>query len=284
MVHRNTEALRPDSGIRRAVGRKDATAVAITALIVTVGVLACGGTPKASDSGTGMAGATATNGAVNAPAVVPGTSAPAGSSMTGSPSGASSGSATGAAHVALSAAGADGEDLYDAIKANSWGKARTLLDSLTNATRSLATGGTATAEQQQLTAVVDTLRRTIPARQHDVSLQAANRVTYLAARMEAAYHPTTPVEVLLLDYYGRELEIWSGVRNNARLTQTRDSLQATWNKLRPAVQSRGRGDQASRTDSLVKKIAAATTPAEYGRLAKPFLDEVDELEKVFTKQ
>ncbi len=233
--------------------------------------VACGGSGAsgaADGSASAPAGRTAGSSSANA-AVTP--QKPTGATTVG--------------ETAIAAVGTHGEDLYDAVKANDWTRARSIMDSLATSSQ-LLTGGTAAAsgEQQQLSAVLDTLRRVVPARQHDVALEAANRVTYLAARMEGQYHPATPVEVLLLDYYGRELEVWSAARNSAKLTHTRTDLQATWNALRPAIQTRGRGDQAMRTDSLVKKIAAASSPAEYSRLAKPFLDEVDELEKVFTKQ
>lgn len=247
--------------------------VLLTSLAITAGAVACGGGSNGANNTAGntAAGGAASNGsaAVASPAPTTASTAPTAS----------------AGEMAVTATGTHGEDLYDAVKANDWTKASSIMDSLT-ASSQLLTGGSAAAstEQQQLSAVLDTLHRTIPAHQHAAALEAANRVTYLAAKMTTQYHPSTPAEVLLLDYYGRELEVWSAANNTAKLAQTRTDLQTTWNALRPTVQSRGRGDQAARTDSLVTRIAAAKSPAEYGRLAKPFLDEVDELEKVFTKQ
>lgn len=101
---------------------------------------------------------------------------------------------------------------------------------------------------------------------------------------EALYdHPAEPSAVPLLDYYGRELEIWSARGNKAKLSSTVGELKRTWEGLRPKAVANGGGAVAAKTDSLVTLIVAAKTPAEHARLAKPFLDVVDELEKVFVK-
>ncbi len=195
-------------------------------------------------------------------------------------------STAGSVPPAVAAVGSYGESLYDAVKAGSWAQASSITDSLNTAVHALPSGGQGSGaeQQQQLAAELDTLHRAIPAKQQSVALKAANRVTYLEARMTAQYRPATPAEVLLLDYYGRELEIWSGEKNASKLSQTSADLQQTWNTLRPAIQAHGRAGQATHTDDLVKRIASAKSPTQYAQLAKPFLDEVDELEKVFTKQ
>ena len=71
----------------------------------------------------------------------------------------------------------------------------------------------------------------------------------------------------MLDYYGREFEIWSASGNAAQLKTTAKEFRQTWNTLRPAVQARNSSE--------------AKAPAEYGRLATPVLNAVDNLEKVF---
>ncbi len=244
----------------------------VAALAVSVAIVGCG------------QGSRGTGAAVADSAAMPGTS----SSVSSNAPRAANGIATRGPDTvppAVAAIGTHGEDLYDAVKAADWTKARAITDSLGAAVSALPGNvNPAGSESQQLTAELDTLRRAVPAKQQAVALKAANRVTYLEARMTAQYGPATPAEVLLLDYYGRELEIWSAERNAAKLAQTSTDLQQTWNTLRPAIQAHGRADQATHTDSIVKNIASAKSPAEYARLAKPFLDEVDELEKVFTKQ
>lgn len=184
----------------------------------------------------------------------------------------------------IAAVGTHGEDLYDQAKAGQWDKARAILDSLDVAEKTLPAGeARIQSERAQLTGVVDTLRRAVNGKNRPMALEASNRVTYLAAKMTEPYHPVEPAAVPLLDYYGRELEVWSARGNKAKLSSTVGELKRTWDGLRPKVESNGGGAVAKKTDSLVTLIVAAKTPAEHAKLATPFLDVVDELEKVFVK-
>jgi hypothetical protein len=185
----------------------------------------------------------------------------------------------------VAALAAYGEDLYDRIKSDDWAKAATTLDSLDAAAKTLPPKEPQIQkERATLTAVIDTLRRAVESKNKPVALETSNRVTYLAARMTDPYHPAEPSAVPLLDYYGRELEIWSARGNRAKLRSTVAEIKTTWAGLRPKVEANQGAAVAKKTDSLVTLIAAAKSPAEQGKLAKPFLDVVDELEKVFVRQ
>jgi hypothetical protein len=184
----------------------------------------------------------------------------------------------------VAAVATHGETLYDQVKAGDWTKAGAVLDSLDAAVKTLPPAEPGIREERaKLATLTDTLRRTVGAKNKTAALEASNRVTYLAAKMTEPYHPMEPPAVPLLDYYGRELEIWSAQGNRAKLKSTVANIRETWEGLRPQVESHGGGPVAKKTDSLVTLIVAAKTPAEQGKLAKPFLDVVDELEKVFVK-
>ena len=103
-------------------------------------------------------------------------------------------------------------------------------------------------------------------------MQQANQVTLIAARMTQEFKPKVPVEVTLLDYYGREFEILAASGNTAQLTKTAAEFQQTWNTLRPATQARN-SSEAKTFDTIAAKIQAAKSPAEYGRLATPWLTD-----------
>jgi hypothetical protein len=174
--------------------------------------------------------------------------------------------------------GTYGEDLYDEAKAGNWAKAKTLMDSLDASARAL------NAQQRTaLSGTVATLRGAIVAQRRDAALDAANRVTYLAAQISEPYKPATPVAVVMLDYYGRELEIWSGRGSMAKLLSTSSDLRGTWNAVKPTVVRAGGAAAAAKTDGLVAKLFVAKSPGDYAKLATPFLDVVDELEKPFEK-
>jgi hypothetical protein len=194
---------------------------------------------------------------------------------------------SGAASTALPRAVADvgtyGEDLYDQAKSGHWDKARSAMDSLEAAARSLPGNARISSERRELTGLLDTLRTAVAGKQGAAALEESNRVTYLGAKMSIPYRPATPVDIVLLDYYGRELEIWTARKDQAKLRATAEEIRRTWDAVKPEVVSHGGIAAAAKTDALVAKIEAAKSPTEYGKLATPFLDVVDELEKPFTK-
>jgi hypothetical protein len=196
---------------------------------------------------------------------------------------ADSGAASSAPPRAVADVGEYGEQVYDQATASNWAKAKSLMDSLDAAAKALPDESRTAAERTQLTGVLDTLRSAVAAKQRGATTEAANRVTYLAAKISAPYNPPTPVDVVLLDYYGRELEVQAARKDMAGLKATAVDIRRTWDAVKPQVVSHGGAAAAAKTDSLVAKIEAAKSPAEYSRLAKPFLDVVDELEKPFQK-
>lgn len=248
----------------------------VTALVAVSmgGLVGCG---QSSGGGT-AAGTGGTASASAGSAMVART--PSNSTATGD----TAASVSGGVPAVVTAIGNHGEDLYDAVSAGAWGRARAIADSLRTAVNQLPSTTAAPAgDRQGLVAELDSIQRALAARQKGAGLKGANRVTYLAAQMTAPYHPMPPAAIALLDYYGRELEIWAAENNMAKLNQTSADLQTTWNGVRADVVSHGGAAQARHTDSLVTRVAAAKSAGAYARTAKPVLDEVDELEKVFTK-
>jgi multidrug efflux pump subunit AcrA (membrane-fusion protein) len=180
--------------------------------------------------------------------------------------------------------GTYGEDLYDQVKLGDWAKAKAYLDSLHAAAPNLPSGEQVRAQRNDLDSAIARLDKAVAARDRSTALEVANRATYLSAQMTTPYHGVAPTEVLLLDYYGRELEIWAARRNLPKLKETAAALESTWSALKPTVERRGGALAARNTDVLVARIKSAKSPADYARVATPFLDQVDELEKVFTTQ
>lgn len=180
--------------------------------------------------------------------------------------------------TAVADVGTHGEDLYDQAKASNWPRATAILDSLNRSASALTS-----SERTQLEGVLDTLGRAVAARQREAALEAANRVTFIGAKLTEAYRPKMPADIVRLDYYGRELEIWAARKDLARLSTVSADLRRTWDTVKPTEVSHGGTAAAARMDALVARLAAARTPADYGKLATPILDLVDELEKPFEK-
>jgi hypothetical protein len=181
--------------------------------------------------------------------------------------------------TALTNVGNYGEALYDTAKAGDWTKASANLKLLQQVGGKLP-AEIAQKDVTQLKLTTANLNRSITAKNKPTTLQQANQVTLIAARMTQEFKPKVPVEITLLDYYGREFEILAASNNTPQLTKTAAAFQQTWNTLRPATQARN-SSEAKTFDAIAAKIQAAKSPAEYGRLATPVLDAVDKLEKVF---
>lgn len=185
--------------------------------------------------------------------------------------------------ASVDAVGHYGEDAYDLVKANDWARARASVDSLQTAIAGLtAAPGADAPAPADVHASVQALARAVTARDRTAGLRQANHITELGARLVAGYHPRVPTEVTLLDYYGRELEIWSAAKDDANLRSTTVAIRRAWTTLRPQVEARGGTTEASGFDALVRRLEGATTPAAYAAVATPILDAVDGLELVFT--
>lgn len=182
--------------------------------------------------------------------------------------------------VSLSDAGEYGENTYDMAKAKNWTKAAEKLHELKQSQSQMANDGIKSAE---LDAAIAALDMDVAAKDETATLRDANQVTFIVADLTAKYNPPIPVEVTKLDYYGRELEIWSMAKDDAKLKSTAQNLRQTWNGVKPKVEAKGGAKQAQNFEMLVAKLDAAQNTNDYAKVAAPILDEVDNLEKVFEK-
>jgi hypothetical protein len=178
--------------------------------------------------------------------------------------------------------GHNAENAYDQIKAADWGAARASVDSIRAGM--LETQPQDTANRgADLRRSLDRLDSAVVHRSRRQALSAANYLTKLGALLALGHDAAMPPEVTLLDYYGRELEIWAEARDSVKLSETAVALRGTWDELRPRVVERGGTDEAEQFDSVVASVIAARTPAQYGKTASPVLDQVDMLEVVFNR-
>lgn len=238
--------------------------MAVMAIILVMGASAC------TSSSTNKA-----NMANSAP-----TATPANVTASASPMA----SISGAVPTSLANAGEYGENIYDYVKANDWAKAGTKLASLKDAAKQIRTAVTnASAGEDKLDANIAALDKAVAAKDRQAAMREANQVTLDVADMTAPFKLPVPIEVTRLDYQGRELDVWAAAKDAGKLKSTADEMQQTWNALRPQIESHNGAAEAKKFGDLVARVEAAKTPDEYARLAKPVLDEVDNLEKVFKK-
>lgn len=176
------------------------------------------------------------------------------------------------------------EDIYDTIYAKDWTKATSEYRWFQGGLHRLDT--TVQGQQTAKNAIhmqVRALGTAIQQKKRHEGLLAANQTSLLATQMTAPYHPVVPIAIARLDYDGRELQIWAAANNIKKLRATAADIRKIWGQVRPQVLQHGGSTQAKRFDQLVARLGQAKNAADYARLATTILDEVDNLEGVFTK-
>jgi hypothetical protein len=177
-----------------------------------------------------------------------------------------------------------GENVYDLSKAGDWAKVTEKLSGLKDAAKRLAGDlKDGKAEKKQLDEIIASLAKTTQAKDKLATMRDANQVTRIAADLSEPFNPQVPAAVTRLDFFGRELEIGTAAKDKDQLKAAVMGLRKNWDKVRPAVKTNGGEAEAKRFDALLTKLEAVTTVDDYGKLAAPILDEVDNLEKVFKK-
>ncbi len=175
-------------------------------------------------------------------------------------------------------AGEFGENIYDAAKIGDWKLANTKLNDLKIVAEKINAEKIGSANFE---ATLGKLEKVVANKDKNTSLIEANQMTLEVANLTAKYNPTVPVEVVKLDFYGRELEIWSAAQDESKLRETAQMIRQNWDAVKAKIEAKGGKKEAAAFENLVVKIEAAKTPADYAKLATPILDEVDNLEKVF---
>ena len=177
----------------------------------------------------------------------------------------------------------DSEDLYDQAFASNWSQAKTALTKISRDTATLRKTQPSLGQRSaQLAALAVAVQGQIAAHNRAAALREINAMTRLTIEMGAAYAAPIPVAVSLLDYYGRELQVWAVAGDKARLQSTLNALQMTWQRVRPQVVARKGGARAAQSfDAMVSRARAAKSSSNTLEVAAPLLEEVDRLENVF---
>ncbi len=183
---------------------------------------------------------------------------------------------------AIVALGHHSENAFDMVKTGDWKGAQAAVDTLEAAIDSLPSS----ADRDVIAdvrATLDSLSRAVGAKDRATGIVTANRLTHHGATLSLPYSPQIPAAVTLLDYYGRELEIWAARGDMARLERVRSAMQEIWGDLGPQVERRGGAAAAVDFGRLMERLERARSPADFASLATPILDDVDKLEAVFTR-
>ena len=178
------------------------------------------------------------------------------------------------------------EDIFELAKADRWKRAAKKLNALEKIKQSLTdnTHNLGVDNASALAKSTSDLERAIGSKSRQEAMIAANKITAIAALIAKPFNQRVLTNMMLLDYYGRELEIWSETKNINRLSVIVSKMHLIWRNLMPLVIAEGASRDIKKFGEIMKRLEAAKTPEEYGRLANSALDEVENLERIFTQR
>ncbi len=176
------------------------------------------------------------------------------------------------------------ENIYDAAQTRNWNLAAEKLKALDETVAQARTQASVQVKAEpELEPALAALTKAIASKNKQEAMHRSNQITSIAANLAEPFHPAVPADINRLDFYGRELEVWSAASNKGKLQSTVRDMRQAWSRVRPSVESHGGQTVAAKFDALVSRAELAKTTGAFKSVAKPILDEVDNLEKVFEK-
>jgi hypothetical protein len=182
--------------------------------------------------------------------------------------------------AALVRLGESAEGLFDAASASQWQTATEQLQAL-NAAASELPRLPKVDLVAQLRSRIDDVTQSVTARNRVETMDFANGITRIVADLSAGFHTDVPIDIVMLDYYGRQLELGIATGRLATLTRAAAELRQQWNHIEPTIEQRGHAGEARRFTDIVVQLEGAQRPADFAAPARAELAAVDRLEAIF---
>jgi hypothetical protein len=173
------------------------------------------------------------------------------------------------------------KDLFDAARLSNWPDADVAFQAMKTSAADLPTTWSKPDLASRLRSRIAALEDTVSARQRVQTMDYANGITRLVAELSAGYQTPLPYALVLLDYYGRELELGIAAGDHARLKRTTADLQQTWNRFEETILQRGAVEDARRLTDSVAQLQSADAPGDFVEPTRAELAAVDRLKKMF---
>ena len=182
---------------------------------------------------------------------------------------------------ALVQIGESAEELFDAARTSKWNHAAASVATLKESVSVLSVSALKPDLVGQLQSRIRELDGGVKARRRVQSMDFANSITRLAAELSAPYQVEIPYKIVLLDYYGRQIELGIAASRPSTLKQATADLRQTWNSVERDILRRGHVDDARRFTDIVVQLEGAKRPADFVAPVRAELAAVDRLEKIF---
>jgi hypothetical protein len=183
--------------------------------------------------------------------------------------------------AALVSVGESAEGLFDAARASQWKTATEQLQALNDAASQLPSGLPKADLVGQLRTRIEDVKQSTAAHRRVETMDFANSVTRIVADLSAEFQADVPIGVVMLDYYGRQLELGIATGRQSTLTQATADLRQQWDRIEPTILQRGHVDDARRFTDIVVQLEGARQPADFAEPTRAELEAVDRLEMIF---
>ena len=171
--------------------------------------------------------------------------------------------------------------LFDAARQGNWKNADIALETMTTSRAALPSRWSTPDLASQLSSALAAVEASVSARQRLHTMDVANSITRLVADLSSEYRMPVPYALLLLDYYGRELELGIAAGDPTRLAQATADLQQTWNRFERTILQAGAIDEARRFTDTVAELVDARVPGDFIAPTRAELVAVDALKRLF---
>ena len=172
--------------------------------------------------------------------------------------------------------------VFDHARTLQWGEASATGQALYESAATLSVGALQPDLAARLKSRVAYLRSSVKAADRVRSMDAANSITHVVAELCSPYQDEIPYKIVLLDYYGRQLELGLVASRPSTIKRATADLRQTWRSVERAVLQHGDVDDARRFTDIVVQIEGARRPADLVAPMRAELAEVDRLKKIFT--
>jgi hypothetical protein len=186
-----------------------------------------------------------------------------------------------AAPPALLEVGERAAELFDAARLSNWTGATVALDAMNESAADLPASFSSPDLAARLQNSIEEAGDAVSTRQRLQTMDFANGITRLVAELSADNQTEIPPALMMLDYYGRELELGIAEGDQVKLKRTAVDLQQTWNRFERTILQRGAIDEARRFTDIVVQLEGAQAPGDFVAPTRAELDAVDRLEKIF---
>jgi hypothetical protein len=180
----------------------------------------------------------------------------------------------------LVAVGESAESVFDAAHSSQWQTATAQLKTLNEAASRLPTLPKPDLVAQ-LRSRINDVNQSAADRRRVETMEFANSITRIVADLSGEFQTEVPIAVVMLDYYGRQLEIGIVTGRQETLTRATTDLRQQWDRLVPSVEQLGHPDEVKRFTDIVVTLEGARRPADYVAPTRAELDAVDRLEMIF---